>query len=351
MKKVTFLVLFSLFVLRASATHNMASDISYTHVSGNTYKITVRTFTNTDPSLTQADRCEIVVYFGDNDSAMAPRINGSTNQCITADGEMIGNFIKKNIYETTHTFPGNGNYTVSIEDPNRVAGVCNIPNSVDVSFYLSAEIIINGFAVNNSSPQYTGIPMVTDTVGIVSYYTPELTESNGDSLSFELVVPMSSGMPVPGYSFPAYSTDFSMNPLTGLVTWNTPTMICNYVYAIKITEWKTIAGVTYNIGSTMQEIWNQTEPYTSLTENAQRSLIMVFPNPSSGSINFSIPEILLHQPYLLEITDLTGKQVRVITSVDNLNVITINGLSSGLYYYTFKSASEEPQRGTVVISF
>lgn len=351
MKKIIAFALFSLFLIEADATHNMASDISYTHISGTTYKITVRTFTNTNPSLTQADRCDIIIYFGDNDSAVAPRVNGPSSLCVTADGEPVGNFIKKNIYETTHTFPGNGTYIVSTEDPNRVAGICNIPNSVDVSFFLRAELIISGFAANNSSPQYTGIPMVVDTIGLVSYYTPALTESNGDSLSYELITPMANGVPIVGFTLPANSTNFSINPITGLVTWNTPTMICNYVYAIQVKEWKIISGNAYNIGSTMQEVWNQTEPYTSLKEGVYPSVITVFPNPSSGTVNFSIPEAFLQKPYTLEIADVAGKLVSVVDSTNKLSVITVSGLNAGVYYYTLNSSAAAPQKGIVVISF
>lgn len=348
MKKATVTVLLSLLVLAASATHNMASDISYTHMGGNTFKITVRTFTNTDPATTQVERCDIVIYFGDGDSAMAPRINGPAFLCPTADGEPVSTFIKKNVYEITHTYPGYGVYTVTVEDPNRVDGICNIPNSVDASFYIKAEIKFNVFSATNSSPDYTGIPMVADTVGIASYYTPALTETDGDSLSYELFTPMANGMPIPGYTLPANSIDFSINPLTGLVTWNVPTTICNYVYAIKITEWKTVAGVAYNIGTTMQEVWNQGTAYTDIAEQ-KLSLLKVYPNPSSGTVHFSVPETFAKESYSIEIFNSMGQYITK-PAVSGSGTVIVNNLSKGTYFFCLKNTGTTIGRGTFIVS-
>src|ERR1035437_6703964 len=113
MKKVLLLIIVLLIkISNAFATHNRAGEITYQNISGRTYKIIVTTYTNTDPQTTQADRCQLVVYFGDGDSATISRDNGtSTNICgaPVTDGVIVGVLIKKNVYETTHTYPGDGN--------------------------------------------------------------------------------------------------------------------------------------------------------------------------------------------------------------------------------------------------
>lgn len=161
MKKllIAFLLIFP--VSFASATHNMAGDISYTHISGYTYKITVRTFTNT--SGTSADRCELIMYLGNSDSVIVPRTNGPSIICpATHDGVMISacaSGVKYNIYETMYSFAAPGAYFISVEDPNRSAGICNIPNSVNVSFFLQAELVINPFlGSNNAQPEVSVYP-------------------------------------------------------------------------------------------------------------------------------------------------------------------------------------------------
>ena len=74
------------------ATHNRAGEITYQYIGDVShpfkYRVTVTTYTNT--YLTQADRCDLIVYFGDGDSAIAPRINGPNSLCPGShDGIMI----------------------------------------------------------------------------------------------------------------------------------------------------------------------------------------------------------------------------------------------------------------------
>ncbi len=104
MKKLFSFFLLSILSFSASATHNMAADISYQHVSARTYKIIVTTYTNADPATTSADRCQLTVYFGDGDSAVAPRVNGSSFGLCSGsipDGEPLtncfGRSMKKNL--------------------------------------------------------------------------------------------------------------------------------------------------------------------------------------------------------------------------------------------------------------
>ena len=46
-------------------------------------------------------------------------------------GEMIGDDVKKNVYEGIHAYPGPGTYMITMEDPNRNHGICNIPGASD----------------------------------------------------------------------------------------------------------------------------------------------------------------------------------------------------------------------------
>ena len=70
MKKFLLSIVILIAGLSASfATHNRAGEITYQWISGYTYKFTVTTYTNTFN--TTADRCEVTVYFGDGDSAVA----------------------------------------------------------------------------------------------------------------------------------------------------------------------------------------------------------------------------------------------------------------------------------------
>lgn len=168
-----FLVLFS-FSFTGFATHNRAGEITYKHISGFTYEITVTTYTN--ELSVAADRCELTVVFGDGTSQDVQRTNGvpcpgpgGCSKC----GESVGsNNTKMNKYVVTHTYPGNGQYRISMEDPNRNEGVLNIPNSVQVVFYIYAELYIFADGVPNSSPFLSNPPVDDGCIRIPYKHNP-----------------------------------------------------------------------------------------------------------------------------------------------------------------------------------
>ena len=136
------------------ATHNRAGEITYKWLFGYTYEIKVTTYTNVGGN-NLADRCEDTVYFGDGTRAIVLRSNGPCNGGCSPGCEGVilpGGTIKINEYVTTHGYLGPGNYLISMEDPNRNAGVINIPNSVDQVFYIESYLVIPtyGTRINNS---------------------------------------------------------------------------------------------------------------------------------------------------------------------------------------------------------
>jgi len=341
MKKLLYLFTFSFLSFQLSATHNMAGDISYIHVSGFTYKIIIRTFTNTVN--TTADRCDLMVHFGDGDSAITPRINGASTFCPgTADGVMVnscnGN-VKYSIYEINHTYPGIGTYTISMNDPNRSPGICNIPNSVNQSFAIQAILVISPFLAGNNSVQYTAMPITCDTINKISYYNPLAVNADADSLVFELDTPL---VVTGSYFFPTASSSFTINAGTGLVTWNTPTTLCVYVYQIKISEYKKLSGASnyYFIGSTTQEVWSTTIISTAINENNNKESAFIFPNPANESITIGYNKSL-DSENKIEIKNVLGQTIKQINTNEINNSknsvdINIQELPTGVYFIQFK---------------
>ena len=66
MKKVFLIITFGLCNLFAWATHNRAGEITYTHITGFTYQITITTYTKL--SQQQADRSSLNMIWGDGTS-------------------------------------------------------------------------------------------------------------------------------------------------------------------------------------------------------------------------------------------------------------------------------------------
>lgn len=219
------------------ATHNRAGEITYQHLSGKTYKIIVTTYTNTDAN-TMVDPCILTVYFGDGDSAEVPRVNGPPAGGCSAGGEQISQYTKKNIYEAVHTYSGDGNYIITMEDPNRNEGICNIPNSVDQSFFLRSELVINTWLGFNSSPTLLNPPIDHACTGECFEHNPGAYDAEGDSLVYSLTTCYANGgSAVFGYSFPPAMSTGDIDPLSGDLIWCSPTTLCQYNIAILIKEY------------------------------------------------------------------------------------------------------------------
>lgn len=349
-KLLPFLFLF--FVSTSFATHNMAGEIKYRYIGTSTfpykYEVTVTTYTDW-VGASGADRCELYIHFGSGDSVVAPRVNGPSFNCpSSADGVLIGNCIgsavRYNIYQTTYDFSGPGIYTISIQDPNMSSGICNIPSSSTLPFFLQAELNISPFLGPNNSPVYYELPVICDTVGVVGYYNPSVIDSDGDSLYYELIPPTSSGS-----SLPSASTSFSIDNFLGTVSWNTPTTACNYVFDIKISEYRNISGFYYYIGYSMQEVWSEVFLTAGISENTQPTSVAIFPNPSNGLINFRIENASQDQEYQLIVSNSIGQNIKTIYFSNNSAIINENELSAGIYFYSLLTKTEVVNKGKFVI--
>ena len=243
------------------ATHNRAGEITYQYIGDVShpfkYRVTVTTYTNT--YLTQADRCDLVVYFGDGDSATAPRINGPNSLCPGShDGIMILPNTKLNIYQVDHNYHGAGNYFITMDDANRNSAICNIPNSVDQSFTLITQLIINPFLGFNNSPTLLNPPIDDACVDQCFSHNPGAFDAEGDSLVYSLSVCYAGGTAIPGYSFPPVTPggNISIDSKNGDLTWCSPPSICQYNIAILIKEYRLLQGssIRYFVGSVLRDM-------------------------------------------------------------------------------------------------
>ncbi|MBL0330915.1 MAG: gliding motility-associated C-terminal domain-containing protein [Bacteroidetes bacterium] len=252
----------------AFATHNRAGEITYKYIGTTAnpykYKIIVTTYTKfVTSSTSNTDKCELMVLFGDGDSASAPRVNGPAGDCSPLkNGVMIGIDTRLNVYETEHNYAGPGNYIISMEDPNRNSGICNIVSSVDVSFFLRTELVISPFLVQNNSPTLLNPPIDNACVGVCFEHNPGAYDIDGDSLHYSLSVCYANGLPLALWSYPPNMNASSINPLTGDLVWCVPTMICEYNVAIVIKEYRLLPGTStrYYIGSVLRDMQIDVKP-------------------------------------------------------------------------------------------
>lgn len=243
----TYLILLLIFTCQQlKATHNRSGTIRYRHLSGYEYEFTVTTCTK---SSSEADRPELEIKWGDGSFDTIPRTNI----------EPIPPYdVQINTYIGTHIYTGPASYIISVEDPNRNAGVVNINNSVEKVFCIQTELIISPFIGQpNNSCIIEDCPC-PEFACINSLYCYNLSayDPDGDSLSYSLVPCRAEGcleMSIPAiYNYPDLIGGgvMSIDSVTGTLCWSLPQVPGEYNLAIKISEWRN----GFYVGSVLQDM-------------------------------------------------------------------------------------------------
>jgi hypothetical protein len=255
------LVLITATAYSGYATHLRAGEITVERVNctGNlTFRITVTVFTNT---------INTNVLFGGEDDWLD---FGDGNRILIPEQENIprpdlGEGIATASYTIQWTYSGHGGYIISYSEPNRNAGVVNMDGSVNTRFYIETRLVTDPFLGCNDSPKLLVPPIDRACTGIAWFHNPGAYDPNGDSLSYELVVPFRDiNTTVVNYRDPADASfyanyenanedgtgppSFSINPVDGTITWDSPGTIGEYNIAFIIREWRLVNGNWIPIG-------------------------------------------------------------------------------------------------------
>lgn len=211
------------------ATHNRAGEITFTHVSGLTYEVTVVTYVKESST---AERPNLGIFWGDGTSL---------DSIERVSQDPLGNDIEKNTYIARHTYPGASPspYVIRVEDPNRNSGSMNIPNSINVIFYLQTELYINPFLGINNSPILLNPPIDNACVGFIYVHNPGAIDLDGDSLYYTLSPSLrENGALIPNYQFPQASNFITIDNFTGDLVWDSPIALGEYNVGILIEEFR-----------------------------------------------------------------------------------------------------------------
>ena len=169
--KIYLIISFFLLLTSGYATHERAGEIIYRHITDLTYEVTIITYTY---SPSPADRPELTINWGDETFSELARYQVIP---ITLD-------IQRNVYKGEHTYVGGGVFVMSVEDPNRNYGIANIPNSVNIPFFIQTELVINPFLGNNNSVVLLNPPLDYGCVDRVYTHNPAAFDPDGDSISY-----------------------------------------------------------------------------------------------------------------------------------------------------------------------
>lgn len=249
--------------MQARATHLRAGEIVATRVdcSALTFIITVTVYTNTQDTNVLFGGDTEFLYFGDGLPPVAvPETPNTIRYDLNPDGS-----VASASFTVQHTFPGVGRYIISYREPNRNEGVLNMDASVNTMFYLETELSVDPFLGCNNTPALLIAPIDQACTGVAFTHNPGAYDPDGDSLSYEMVIPFSDrNTQVINYknpNDPKFYTNFNtgnetasgpprfeIDPISGTITWDAPGAIGEYNIAFHVIEWRKKAGRWYKVG-------------------------------------------------------------------------------------------------------
>jgi gliding motility-associated-like protein len=240
-------ILFIIFLFgcafQSFATHNRAGEIHVEQINGcGALTVRAKVITWTRTSSTNADRDTVIICWGDGVCESVVRSNGGGNGVILPDD------IKYNEYVAVHTYAGPASYKISMTDKNRIANIINInPSSSDnVPFHIETTYSFQDpqFGGCNTTPYLLQPPVDVACVGQPFKHNPNAFDPDGDSISYELIVPLSElNTNVPLYSYPnqvnpGVDNTLQLNPITGDLLWLSPQLSGDYNLAMIIISWR-----------------------------------------------------------------------------------------------------------------
>jgi hypothetical protein len=255
------------------ATHLRAGNILMTLIDCELrrYRIRVEVYTNTTNTNVLFGGEQDYLDFGDRTGRIlvpeiGPGVQGS-DRGYSTDGLPAGT--ARAYFEIEHTFAGPGTYTVSYVEPNRNAGVVNMDQSVNTTFYLETQVVIDPF-YGCSSPAILEVPPVDRACTTVAWFhNPGAKDLDGDRLSYQMVIPFRDRATTvlnykdpndakfysnyndgrdPSTGDPPGRPVFNIDAVDGTVTWNAPGTAGEYNIAFIVIDWRLINGQWRQMG-------------------------------------------------------------------------------------------------------
>ncbi|NBC09928.1 MAG: T9SS type A sorting domain-containing protein [Bacteroidetes bacterium] len=190
----------------------------------------------------------IAVCWGDGNCTDIPVVNGpDTDGDGIPEGQPVGEEYRLLLFSGSYTYSEAGTFTLSTRGPNRPSGILNLntPNSDQVFFHVYANVQISETGGNNHAPILYEQPLIDEAViGFPYTHTPNAFDLDGDEIRYEFATPtLDAGIPVPNYITPegilsGPDNQLSIDPLTGVVEWDSPQRSGRYVVAIKVSTFR-----------------------------------------------------------------------------------------------------------------
>lgn len=229
---------------------------------------------------------------------------------------VLGGDVTLHTFERSISYWGPSLYGLQSEAQNRISGILNMSNSLDIPLRLEPWFIING-ALLNSTPVVQGLQtnIIPTSTGVL--FAPVYTDLDGDSLAFSLVDCFGDN-----YFIPSGTT---IDPTTGAISSEPPEPGL-YAFCTRIEEYR--GGVV--IGTTYTDAVVQIDQVARIDSYERPGPAGLFPSTVSTDEN-----TIVHCAELSELTlfDGTGRLFYHVR-VSNGAVIHGASLSPGCYGYS-----------------
>ncbi|RZK20738.1 MAG: hypothetical protein EOO56_12310 [Hymenobacter sp.] len=254
-------------LLAAHATHILGGEITYNTITSTTagvprYHILARLYRDTrsvaaGPTvLLTCGRGGCASTTPGSFTVTIPQTQAVASASLGCPGAALFSYEAILLYEADVDLP-TGQWTLSLTEPNRVAGIVNLTNSVNSSFYIST-YLDNSLAAQNSSPKFlsTLLPYLCNNQ--LHRYSFSAFDAEGDSLVYQFVQPEESPLgngcsnPIAGTLSPHFLLDAATGALT---TAATPTVrVGTYSMAVRVTEFRRLNGSWQSIGYVTRDV-------------------------------------------------------------------------------------------------
>jgi hypothetical protein len=271
---------------RTYASHIAGAEVTYQHISGNTYQVNLNLFVDClgfDPGATQtinlASSCGQTAMMtvsvtnpgGTEISQICPSQIGNTT---CSGGSLPGMWIFN--FTGTTTLPSTcNNWSISWTTCCRNAATTNLTTPSSFGIYVEA-LVFRAVDSTNNSAYFTAETKPYVFAGQPVNYNYGVLDADGDSLYFTLIsAEDSGGTPLaysPGYSATSPIPGITIDPNTGMLSF-TPSTVGTFVVAVLVEEFDSWGNI---VGSVMRDIQFQVLSCTNNTPSASSGAIINF---------------------------------------------------------------------------
>lgn len=283
MKRIVCLSMMAMSIMfsqSAKASHLAGMEITYQHLTGNTYRIIVNYYRDCAGI---APRNSLIIQYSSALCQQSDTIIAFKNNVVTEISDVCSNTattcsggtapgIQRHTYTVDLTLPAQcSDWKIGIADVARNAAITTLNNPGNTPLYVEARINNTG-SINNTSPTFTNDPVGFACINQVFNYNHGAIDVDGDSLVYELITPQGCATDGQGQVSIPYvpsnvsfiapfsttnplpsSTPFVVNPLTGAISFK-PNASAVGVLAIRVKEFRN--GVL--IGTIIRDLQFQT---------------------------------------------------------------------------------------------